>query len=207
MKGLLIKDFLNLKQQLKTLSVILIFFAFVSIQSNNPIYLVTMASILISMMSLTSMAYDDLAKWDVYVQTMPIKKEDIVKSKFILLLILTTIPLLLSGSISYFLILPKTDMQAKEFLIASFTIYLLINIFSAILITFVYRYGIEKSRVISILLFAIPAGIIFLLNKMGLPLPTEDQVMLILKVLPVIGILIFTLCMKLSIKIYKSKDF
>lgn len=207
MKGLLIKDFLNLKQQLKTLLVILIFFTFISIQSSNPIYLVTMASILVSMMSITSMAYDDLAKWDVYVQTMPIKKEDIVKSKFILLLILTTIPLMISGPISYFFILPKTDMPVKEFLIASLTIYLLINIFSSILITFVYKYGIEKSRVISILLFAIPAGIIFLLSKTGLPLPTDDQVMLFFKILPVIGILVFLLCMKLSMKIYKSKDF
>ena len=84
MKGLMIKDILNLRKNFKTTLLVIGFFAIYAYTSNNPSYMIAMVTLILSMMPLTSMAYDDMSKWDRYALAMPISKKDIVLSKYIL---------------------------------------------------------------------------------------------------------------------------
>ena len=110
MTGLIIKDFLNLKSSLKTSLLILIPFSFMAYKSQDPIYLMSVFILIISMQSISAISYDNLAKWDIYALTMPISRGKMVISKYILSILLSIISLIISGLVSYLLILPIINM-------------------------------------------------------------------------------------------------
>ena len=62
MKGLLIKDILNLKNYMKQLILIFIFFTAYGIFLKNGIFVGAMITMMLSMQVITTMSYDEYAK-------------------------------------------------------------------------------------------------------------------------------------------------
>ena len=83
MKGLIIKDILNLKNYMKQLILVLIFFIAYGIFLKNGTFVGTMITLMLSMQVITTMSYDEYAKWDKYALTMNINRKDIVLSKYV----------------------------------------------------------------------------------------------------------------------------
>ena len=83
MKGLLIKDILNMKNYMKQLVLVLIFFIAYGIFLKNGTFVGTMITLMLSMQVITTMSYDEYAKWDKYALTMNINRKDIIISKYI----------------------------------------------------------------------------------------------------------------------------
>ena len=79
MKGLIIKDILNLKNYMKQLILVLIFFIAYGIFLKNGTFVGTMITLMLSMQVITTMSYDEYAKWDKYALTMNINRKDIDK--------------------------------------------------------------------------------------------------------------------------------
>jgi len=111
MKGLIIKDILNLKKNLNTLLVLVIFYAFLGYRSGDPSMLIAMIVLLLTMMSITSISYDDLAKWDKYALAMPISRKNIVLSKYILAVLLSISGVVLVSK-SAFILIAKAPLEA-----------------------------------------------------------------------------------------------
>lgn len=87
-KGLILKDLLNLKGYKFTIIVFIVIFTLVSISQENSFYLLPlMITIGIGIFGISSFSYDELAKSDKYMLTMPITKKDIVISKYILVML------------------------------------------------------------------------------------------------------------------------
>ena len=80
MKGLIIKDILNLKNYMKQLILVLIFFIAYGIFLKNGTFVGTMITLMLSMQVITTMSYDEYAKWDKYALTMNINRKDIGKN-------------------------------------------------------------------------------------------------------------------------------
>lgn len=99
MKGLLVKDFLCIKQQAKILFMLLLFFAAFSIIAKGGAMMavtgLTLAAALVIIMN--TFAFDDGAKWDIYAFSLPVRKKQIVFEKYIFTLIMTVAASLLSG--------------------------------------------------------------------------------------------------------------
>ena len=83
MKGLIIKDILNLKNYMKQLILVLIFFIAYGIFLKIGTFVGTMITLMLSMQVITTMSYDEYAKWDKYALTMNINRKDIVLSKYV----------------------------------------------------------------------------------------------------------------------------
>ena len=71
MKGLIAKDFLNLKRYSFTLILILLLYGAIFLPMENGGF-AAVATVLCTMMVITTLSYDEMAKWDKYVLTMPI---------------------------------------------------------------------------------------------------------------------------------------
>lgn len=206
MIGLVIKDFLNLKNGFKTSLLILALFSFMAYQSQDPTYLMGVFVLIMSMQSISSMSYDELAKWDIYALTMPISRVKLVISKYILSTMLSIIALIISGSIAYFVILPTSNMSTIEFFLSSYLVFAISILFLSILLPLIYKYGVEKSRLLTFIVIAIPVLLGVFSSKMGIDLPNENQLRSLFKVSPFIIIALLFVSSFISCRIYKNKD-
>ena len=206
MKGLIIKDILNLKRSLGSIIAILIFYIFLAYNSGDPSMLIGMVVFLLAMMTITSISYDDMAKWDKLALAMPISRKTIVLSKYVLSLLLIATGIFLSTTISYIIILINSDIGLPQLLLTSYIIFFLSTIFISIVLPLIFRFGVEKSRLMMMTVIGIPFGLFYLVTRLGFQLPNEDQFMNIIKLSPIFLILFLFISFNTSFKIYKNKD-
>jgi ABC-type transport system involved in multi-copper enzyme maturation permease subunit len=206
MKGLLIKDLINLKKSFGTIIAMIVLYFLFAYQSGDPSILVGMIVFLLTMMSITSMSYDDMAKWDKFALSMPISRKTIVYSKYILAVLLSLAGLVLSTGIGYIVILLKAKMSIQEYLVASYAIFVLSMAFICIIIPLIFKFGVEKSRLMMMGAIIIPMIIGYVISKSGIPMPSENQLMTILKLSPLLVVLALYISSTISYNIYKKKD-
>lgn len=206
MRGLIIKDILNLKKNMMTVLAMIIFFTLFAYGTANPSYIIAMIVLISTTMSITSMAYDELAKWDSYALTMPISRNNIVLSKYILSFLFSLGGLVVSTTISYILILPKSTMKGLELLLSAYIIFVLSILFISIILPLIYKFGVEKSRILMLAIMAVPTAMIIFLKDANITMPTESQLMMALKVSPLALIIVVLLSSWISCNIYINKD-
>ncbi len=206
MIGLIIKDIYNLKKYAKTLIVLIAFYGIMSLSMDGGSFLMSMVILLFTMMPITSFSYDDIAKWDKYALSLPITKKDMVLSKYILALIMcasgTAIALL--STIILNLINKTTTME--ELLLGIYISMAAGIIFFSVLLPLIYKFGVEKSRLMVLGAVAVPYLIFFIMKEIGIPFPTMEALMILLKISPLLLILIVYISYILSIKIFANKE-
>lgn len=205
MKGLIIKDLLNLKKNLNTVIVLIIFYALIGYTSSDPSMLIAMISLVLTMMTITTMSYDDLAKWDKYALTMPVSRKSIVLSKYILSIFLALTGIIISTVIAFVLMNLK-NYETSNLMIIAYSIFLISLVFSSIILPLIFKFGVEKSRLMMMAAIGIPIAITYLLYRMGIELPDEEVLLNLLKLSPVITIIVIFISFCISYSIYKKKD-
>ena len=207
MKGLLIKDLLVLRKYARTLLLIFLFYMFFSFFTNDTSFFSGMTVMFFTISTITSFSYDDLAKWNRYARSLPLTKKEIVASKYLLALILavtgTVLPMVFS---LLFISVFGGKTGAAEQLMISYALFAVAVVFMCVMLPFLFKYGVEKSRVILFGVFLIPFIIGFAMVKLNMPMPTEDQFMFLLKLSPVLLILLSSVSFITSCRIYQNKD-
>lgn len=206
MKGLIIKDILNLKKTLRATLLTLILFAIFAYSTGDPGYIIGMVVMIFTMMSVTSMSYDEAIKWDRYALSMPISRKDMVVSKYILSTLLSMISIAISTTIAYFLILPKSQMSGLDLLLTSYIMFGSSILFISAMLPLIYKFGVEKMRLFMVVIVGIPVAIVVFLTKMGMAKPDEEQMMMLLKLSPLILLIGLVISMSISCIIYENKE-
>ncbi|MCI6737633.1 MAG: ABC-2 transporter permease [Intestinibacter sp.] len=216
MKGLLIKDILNLKNYMKQLILIFIFFTAYGIFLKNGTFVGAMITMMLSMQVITTMSYDEYAKWDKYALTMNITRKDVVLSKYVffVMCILVGIVAGVVGSlaINSFAGVP---LSIEEILVTSIIVPAIFSILFCIVIPIVFKNGAEKARIIMMAVFFIPAILVFLVAKIAensnIPMPDANTLDTLAKIGPIaLVVLAVVACFvsyKISLKIYSKKEF
>ena len=209
MIGLLLKDFYTLRQYLKTMAFMFVFFALISSGLDNPAAFFEGFIILMSMMmTITTFSYDALAKWDRYALSMPVTRKEIVAAKYLISVILG-----LGGAIIAFLISlavlkfkPVEGFGLTEHLYSTLGIIGIALCFSAILLPLIFKFGVEKCRFLLMAIFAVPAAVMVALSKMGVSMPSESSLIAFIKLFPVLVILFYLLSFSISVRIFSAKE-
>ena len=144
MKGLLIKDWKTLLKQMKVMLVIVVVFACIL-----GTYMAAFALFYAAMLPITALAYDERAKWDELAATMPYTAKAIVGSKYVLGLTLV-LPVLALSMLSQ-LIVHSAPIVSEDTMSLLITACLSL-ILMAIDLPFMFHFGVEKGRLIYILL-------------------------------------------------------
>lgn len=206
MKGLMIKDIIILRKNMKMTLLMSLFFLIFAYATSNPPYIIGVATFLFSTMSVTTMSYDEMTKWDRYALAMPIARRNVVIGKYLLAIMLAFLAVVGFSGIAYFLILPKSDMIFIELLLVAYVVFVIALIYTSFMIPLVYKFGVERTRIVIIGLLAGPAIIVTTLVKAGVKLPSEAQLMTMLKLSPLILLLFVGASFFISLKIYKNKE-
>lgn len=217
MTGLILKDLVNLKRYGRTLAIVIAIYAVMSFINKDASMFNSIFTVVLAMITISSYSFDEAAKWDSYALSMPVNRKDIVKSKYYLLLIISALGLgvNLIFSIGINLYIGSDNLlKGFEFSLIGAMGLLFLN---SIIIPFITKLGVEKARIIMIIVFMLPTGIIYLgmntLNNGTLIIPKQiiEIGNLILQykyiIVPIAIIIVLSISYNVSVKIYQKKQF
>jgi len=209
MYGLIKKDLLMLKQSFKIfLLMFIVFFGMTIINESDMTFILPFMSVMIS---LSTFSYDNYNKWDAYAITLPNGRKNVVLAKYISTLIMVLVSFLIS--LVSLLILHTIGINID---ILSSMSELTICLFSGVLIISImfpvmYKFGIEKGRIILFILTFGVTGIALLLSKnVSINIPSNITTFLnnYVKILfPTITLIFLWASIKVSQKFYSKKEF
>lgn len=203
MKGLVLKDLLNLKQQAKIYLLIVAIWFGIGFADKNASFFSGVTMMLTILIPMTAIGYDDKAKWDRYALTMPISKTQLAISKHLLGLLCAFAGMVLSLLFQLIAIgVPEMTDLIKYISISSLGIIIL-----SILLPLIFYYGIEKARLLFLIVILIPSAGALLISKMNIQLPSEETIMMIIKCFPLVAVIVFVISLLISICIMNRKEF
>lgn len=212
LRGLLLKDLLILKKAFLIAFAMLLFYGILGMDFNDASFLGGYFLLFFSLLTLSSYAYDEQARWTPYALTITMNRTKLVQSKYLLSFIMVALGFFSSILIALPQLISKSDTFVLKISPITWGSLYVSLLFNFILLPIIFKLGSENSRMIIFALCAIPTIAIVLLGKNNL-LPSISKEMLekITKILPYIGVvtavLFGFLSYYISLKIVKKKDF
>ncbi len=210
MKGLLVKDFYCLKQNMKYIITILLLFGLIFIPQGGSNFS-SVLILLFSMMVITTMNYDHTDKWNHFALTMPLTRTMLVRGKYFFLLLMLAAGLIVS---LLFSLVGATVFQVRvsvlELLAVNGCSALAALWMGAILLPLIYRFGVERARLLLLLIVAVPLGGILAigpsLHGISMPYLTPQWIALLAAGIVLLTALAFFCSYLLSVKIYQKRE-
>ena len=211
MKGLLLKDFCILKKQMKLMVVFVIFYAIWAVAAKMPTMMGTMVILLSIMMPISSMSYDEAGQWYRYAFSLPIPRRTLVLSKYVLGFLVSLGGLVVSA-IGNIIILALTNGEnAWESWLTIIGFLELGVIFLSIIIPILFKYGVEKGRLLIVVIAVVPSLLVALLGSTlktsGTLMPSAELLQAILYSSPLFTLAIFLISFRISVGICRKKEY
>lgn len=214
MIGLIYKDCMTLRKQLTTLLLFLLVYGGLTVAG---VFDVSILGALVAVMGMTipmsSVALDDMARWDRYAVATPAGRRGVVSGKYVFTLLVivgsTVVAGLLMVGLSLAGLSKQTPGETVWVAASCAAITLLMNAFT---LPFLLKYGAEKARAISMVLFVVIFGGAVLLgnaDQWGVQLPVlSDRLVQAMPVLfGIVSVGGFVVSYFISLGIYDRKEF
>lgn len=210
MLGLMKKDFLLIKANIKSMIIIFIVFLIFAFQGTFDIaFIVPIIGI---MLFISTFSYDDFNNWNSYAVTLPDGRKNVVRAKYLASIILAValgiLCLVISMTISY---VSANSMNFDDTISLLMGTMLSSVIIISLLYPIMFKYGATNGRIIMFVVIFGIAGIgvmlekfidmTFLMNMIN----ELDNYMFI--AVPVISIILLGISYLISSKIYINKEF
>ncbi len=166
MKGLLIKDFKLLKGQKQFLASVLIVMTVFLMTSNNLSFVISYITVMMGMLTLTTISYDEHENGMGYLFTLPVSRKGYVREKY-LFGIMTTLPVLAVVSAIAFLVsgIRHIDFSVEEWGGAIMGSMLIVTMMLSLLIPIELKFGAERSRIAMTLVFGGAFAVVYIVAK------------------------------------------
>lgn len=215
MKGLVLKDLYNIRHNYKSMLLILCIFAVIFAEGQGASFLIV-CMFLCSMMTITTFNFDETSGWMEYALILPVKRKDIVNSKFLVLGIFTAVGLGIGLLVAiaermFFYHVEFTSESFLELFIISAVSLGLVLMFGSVMICLIFRFGAEKARILRFAVFLIPFGLGLLLREVLKSYPVsfnEPTLITVVSVgVPILILLIVYGMYVLSCRILERQEF
>lgn len=222
MKGLIIKDLLQLKSYFKTLIIFMFIFVCVSLEPQNTStdgILIIMMILGLGMFGMATFSYDEMAKANKYILTFPLTKKEVVLSKYVLQFLLTITGAILGSILSVIisLVLSKDIPNFIDLISIALGGMFGIGLVESIQMPCFYKMGAEKGRIymfiITVAVAFIAGGIVMfaekVINNFSIDLNSISNVLETFLPLVLLGLVLleYFISYKISYKIYSKKEF
>ncbi len=175
MKGLLLKDIYNLRKVSRQYLLILLFFTLYCFFLKNPTFFPMMTILSFSMLILTSLGYDEAVSFDKYALTLPVCREDLVRTKYVMFLLLlgTGSVIGMLGNLAINFLIPDVESLAEQLVSILSVVAVFLIVFSTML-PLVFKMGVEKARMLLMVCYIAIFGVIYLGITLMKKLNLED---------------------------------
>lgn len=209
MLGLVKKDLLMIKGNIRQVILFLVVFLILAFQENNIIVIVP---VFVSMMVfITTFSYDEYNKWDAYAISLPVSRKNIVKAKYVASIILWAIALLVTVVITGIMGLFEQNLNYFEMFGMILGCVFSIVLLEAIMFPLIFKFGVEKGRIgLFVGVFAIAGLLGFIFTGIDLENATGfieifNKYYYIL--IPLVAVILLVISYFVSKKIYLKKEF
>ncbi|NTW28910.1 MAG: ABC-2 transporter permease [Coriobacteriia bacterium] len=206
MKGLIFKDLFASRRMLRTALYMTAFFLIYALMMHSATYISAMAMMFLAMLPISSFAQDDLARWNAYAVSLPVTRTQIVLAKYVLAILLALLGGVIGLAMMFAAPMLGDQTGLQERLMTVWAILLVALLFMSVMIPLIYRFSVEKSRVMLIAVLAVPTLAVYLLNSAGVPMPTEATIVTLLRFSPFILALILAGSAAISCRIFAAKE-
>lgn len=215
-KGLIIKDFMNIKSYKSTMIYLIIIFLLFSVINNETSnFLPIMITLIFGMIGISSFSYDNFSKSDKYILSFPVSKKDVVKARYIYILFMTLIGAIIGPAIAILVQLLKNNTLdgVNEIIMTTMGAILGMLVLQIVQIPIMYKFGAEKGRIIQMIsivfVMVLISGITAFIIKIS-PYTLEDFIVMLenyggIVITIIIGILYY-ISYNISCKIYAKKE-
>lgn len=208
MKSLILKDLLAFQSYVKTLVLFVLFFTIISFSMDDASFLSGMIIIWIAMLPISSFSYDQHAKWDLFAQTLPVTRKQIVQAKYVLGLLFVSFATVLAIILNIVVSSIKSlSIEWNVLIESNLMIGIVAIVFLSILFPLIYKFGVEKSRMLIIVVVAIPSIIFIYFSNNNFHLLNNVTSQTLLAGGVVTAIIVMIISYIISLKLYTAKDF
>ena len=217
MKGLLIKDFRLIKVQKNFLFLIGAIGIGLALLSENTVYTIGFVSFIFSMLSISTISYDELDNGNAFLFSLPVTRKTYTIEKYCFGLFMGLGAWLAASFLSTAAGIGRGQETIGDLVITAFIVLPLVLFMLAVMVPVMLKFGAEKGRVAVVLLFAVAYLTMSLVAESAQQwgedfLPMMDSLPEIgtgafLGILIAAAVLILLLSMRISIGIIKKKEF
>lgn len=213
MTGLVLKDLLMMRKTLKTYVLFFALYLGMSVAGVFPVSFATsFITVMISVLPISAFSYDELAKWDRYAASLPLGRRRVVGARYLftLLLVLAASAFGLSAAVLSSILGQGELPEMVGTVLAILTYGLVLN---DVILPLIYKLGAERARTYLYIIIFAPMILFFLaarlelLDLSGLNSVSEETVLLICALLPVVGLAGLGLSYLVACRIYEQKEF
>lgn len=209
MLGLIKKDLLLIKQNLKTLLIIITLLIFMIFnESFDIVFSLTFISII---MFITTFSYDDYNNFHAYVTSLPNGKKNVVISKYLTTIILVLIMSIIGIIITIIPSLINKNIEFNKIFSSVGECILSISVFVSIMYPVLFKYGSEKGRIVLM-------SAIFTITAIGILLSKTIDLQFLISFLnfidnycfittPIISLFLLLISYFISKRIYLKKEY
>lgn len=209
MKGLMKKDYILIKKN--SLVYLLLFGVFLiisvgkALSSHEPDTMIFSGYMAMApfILAINTFAYDDLAKWDSYCLSMPVTRAEAVLARYASLGTVAVAVCLMGTIVSLIVGIMVGQLQMGYILLTSLILLGIALLALAVLLPLIYKFGVEKSRILLIILMLAFMSVVVIGGK-EMPVPAIN---FMIRLLPVVGIVLYAVSFYISSAIYQRKEF
>ena len=219
MTGLILKDFLVMKKTLRYYVFLMAVYSFFAFTGTFTYSIIAGFAVMLGAMGpMSAFAYDEQARWDKFAGASPVGRKGVVTARYLFALILLGVGGIAAALVSLAVVrFGKVAVAVWwEPLAVSALVCLAGVLLDSIILPVIFKFGSEKSRVISMIIFVATFGGMALLSWLsdqgGLDLSGLDKTVAalppaLLMAVPIVAIfLLFWLSYRLSVGIYLKKE-
>lgn len=166
MTGLIIKDLFAMKSYLKSLCFIVVFYIIIGLFLGDINFYNSMIMFMSTFSVLTLFSYDKYYKWNIYSVSLPLKRKNIVLAKYISSYCIITVAFLLCTVIDMLnVVIVYSEVPFNIAILIDLMYYILCSLYIGLIIPLIYKFDVEKGRIIMTGLFIIPFLIIMYISS------------------------------------------
>ena len=204
MKGLLIKDFINLKKQGKVMLALIIFYIAFAIFEKNTGILNAIIVLVAILMPVTSLAYDERDKWNRYALSMPVSRRQLVGSKYVLGMGTCVVGAILVFLLSLAVEPLMVESSVSQMFLISYGVCVIGILLLSLFLPLLLKFGVEKGRLVMVCCFVVIFAVLAIFPELEENILPERWLLL---GSPFITAAVAFLSYRLSVHIYQKKEF
>lgn len=168
MKAMLYADWLNLRQSLRSMLLILVVFAFAAFAWSGPMFFIMIVVMLSIMLPATLCASDQAYGWDKLSLSLPILRREVVGSKYLMGLLANLALFVLAAALTAVYSVVDPSAPVTDNLLALFCGEIISLLLMGLMLAITFKFGVEKSRYILIAVVWIPILVMAAVVKLNI---------------------------------------
>ncbi len=207
MKGLIKKDLAILKKNMKTFLMLIVIYILSSLNSTGAESFI--GPFMMAILCVSTFSYDEYNKWDAYAITLPGSRDNVVKAKYGIVLIMIAAAFVFAMIMASILGIIKGNFDLTESFVATLAGTASGLFVVEIMIPVIFKFGLEKARIIIIAAsFGFSTIAVLFFTAVRIPEGTLSNLKSCMGfLLPLLMIVFFFGSYALSRRIYSKKEF